>query len=264
MPLAWLRVHLTSRHLSAWVGLKDSDFPLSHSSYRGDLSLDGSILEEVGRVHGLRLFQTCAAYHLAARPIPASGCGHLCVFTIGLSAFEVPAIIGMSNKIFTFSTFIFYKMQPLEELPNYGVAGAVSSLLVVLALVLSWWYFKVLRFLHVHAVVTGRAYHPDCRAWWQGRICAWIFLGFFFLVAKVLPFLLLVWVALLNYFPAAILGGIKTSVAAQLLRAAVGSHVRRRAKHLAFDVGGADPDVDFLSGDIVGDSSIGVKVAGRV
>jgi hypothetical protein len=40
-------------------------------------------------------------------------------------------------------------MQPLEELPNYGVAGAVSSLLVVLALLLSWWYFKVLVSLHV-------------------------------------------------------------------------------------------------------------------
>ena len=63
---------------------------------------------------------------------------------------------------------------------------------------------------------------------------------------------------------AAVLGGVEPGVAAQLLRAAVGSHVRRRAKHLAFDVGGADPDIDSLPGDIMGDSSIGPKVAGRV
>jgi len=81
------------------------------------------------------------------------------------------------------------------------VAGAVSSLLVVLALLLSWWYFRVLRYSSRYAVVTGKGYRPKLVELGPGgRLCAWSFLGFFFLVAKLLPFLLLVWAALLQYF----------------------------------------------------------------
>jgi iron(III) transport system permease protein len=182
-----------------WVeglGLSSLAFIMIVATYR---SMDPS-LEEVGRVHGLKLFQTLR-YVTLPLTFPGILAAAIYIFTIGLSAFEVPAIIGMSNKIFTFSTFIFYKMQPLEELPNYGVAGAVSSLLVILALLLSWWYFRVLRFSSRYAVVTGRAYRPKLvELGRQGRLCAWIFLGSFFLVAKLLPFLLLAWAALLSYF----------------------------------------------------------------
>jgi iron(III) transport system permease protein len=107
----------------------------------------------------------------------------------------------MSNKIFTFATFIFYKIQPLEELPSYGVAGAVSTVLIILALLLSWSYFGVLRFSHRYAVVTGKAYRPRLiELGPKGWILAWSFLGFYVLVAKLLPFLLLIWAALLRYF----------------------------------------------------------------
>ena len=182
-----------------WVeglGLSSIAFIMIVATYR---TMDPS-LEEAGRVHGLKISKTLR-YITLPLTFPGILAAAIYIFTIGLSAFEVPAIIGMSNKIFTFSTFIFYKMQPLEELPNYGVAGAVSSLLVVLALLLSWWYFKVLRFSSRYAVVTGRAYRPKLvELGGRGRLYAWIFLGSFFLVAKLLPFFLLTWAALLSYF----------------------------------------------------------------
>ncbi len=182
-----------------WVeglGLSSIAFIMIVATYR---TMDPS-LEEAGRVHGLKIAKTLR-YITLPLTFPGILAAAIYIFTIGLSAFEVPAIIGMSNKIFTFSTFIFYKMQPLEELPNYGVAGAVSSLLVVLALLLSWWYFKVLRFSSRYAVVTGRAYRPKLvELGGRGRLYAWIFLGLFFLVAKLLPFFLLTWAALLSYF----------------------------------------------------------------
>src|SRR5262249_3349696 len=65
-------------------------------------------------------------------------------------------------------------------------------------------------------------------------------------------------------FPAAVYDGIAPGVAAELLRAAVGSHVRRRVEHIALDVSGADFNLDCLPGDILGDPSIGAYVAGRV
>ena len=182
-----------------WVeglGLSSIAFIMIVATYR---TMDPS-LEEAGRVHGLKIAKTLR-YITLPLTFPGILAAAIYIFTIGLSAFEVPAIIGMSNKIFTFSTFIFYKMQPLEELPNYGVAGAVSSLLVVLALLLSWWYFRVLRFSSRYAVVTGRAYRPKLvELGGRGRLYAWIFLGSFFLVAKLLPFFLLTWAALLSYF----------------------------------------------------------------
>jgi len=182
-----------------WVeglGLSSIAFIMIVATYR---AMDPA-LEEAGRVHGLKMWKTLR-YVTLPLTFPGILAAAIYIFTIGLSAFEVPAIIGMSNKIFTFSTFIFYKMQPLEELPNYGVAGAVSSLLVVLALLLSWWYFRVLRYSSRYAVVTGKGYRPKLvELGPRGRLCAWSFLGFFFLVAKLLPFLLLVWAALLQYF----------------------------------------------------------------
>jgi iron(III) transport system permease protein len=182
-----------------WVeglGLSSIAFVMIVATYR---SMDPS-LEEAARVHGLGILRTLV-YVTLPLTFPGILAAFIYVFTIALSAFEVPAIIGMSNKIFTFATFIFYKIQPLEELPSYGVAGAVSTILIVLALLLSWSYFRLLRFSHRYAVVTGKAYRPQrIELGSKGRILAWSFLGFYFTVAKLLPLLLLVWAALLRYF----------------------------------------------------------------
>jgi iron(III) transport system permease protein len=182
-----------------WVeglGLSSVAFIMVVATYR---TMDPA-LEEAARVHGLGILRTLR-YVTLPLTVPGVIAASIYVFTIALSAFEVPAIIGMSNKIFTFATFIFYKIQPLEELPSYGVAGAVSTVLIILALLLSWSYFGVLRFSHRYAVVTGKGYRPRLiELGPRGWILAWAFLGFYVLVGKLLPFLLLVWAALLRYF----------------------------------------------------------------
>lgn len=182
-----------------WVeglGLSSIAFIMIVATYR---AMDPA-LEEAARVHGLGIFRTLR-YVTLPLTFPGIVAASIYIFTIGLSAFEVPAIIGMSNKIFTFSTYIFYKIQPLEELPSYGVAGAVSSLLVVLALLLSWGYFGVLRFSHRYAVITGKGYRPRLIELGKtGRFIAWLFLGGYFFIGKLLPFLLLVWASLLKFF----------------------------------------------------------------
>jgi iron(III) transport system permease protein len=182
-----------------WVeglGLSSIAFIMIVASYR---AMDPA-LEEAARVHGLGIFGTLR-YVTLPLTLPGIVAASIYIFTIALSAFEVPAIIGMSNKIFTFSTYIFYKIQPLEELPSYGMAGAVSSLLVVLALLLSWGYFRMLRFSHRYAVVTGKGYRPrQVELGPKGWFFAWLFLGGYFLVGKFLPFVLLVWASLLKFF----------------------------------------------------------------
>ena len=89
-----------------WVeglGLSSIAFIMIVATYR---AMDPS-LEEAGRVHGLKTWRTLRHITLPLT-FPGILAAAIYIFTIGLSAFEVPAIIGMSNKIFTFSTFIPY------------------------------------------------------------------------------------------------------------------------------------------------------------
>jgi iron(III) transport system permease protein len=122
------------------------------------------------------------------------------IFTIGFAAFDVPAIIGWSNKIFTFSTFLVNELAPADGLPAYGPAAALSTVMIALAGGLSWWYGRLQREAHRYQVVTGKAYRPRLIALDRRAVWAWIFLAIYFTLAKLLPLAVLVWASILPYF----------------------------------------------------------------
>jgi iron(III) transport system permease protein len=122
------------------------------------------------------------------------------IFTIGFAAFDVPAIIGWSNRIFTFSTYLVNELAPADGLPEYGPAAALSSVMIVLAGLLSWWYARLQNQSHRYQVVTGKGYRPRIVALGRGAVWAWAFLGSYFVLSALLPALILVWTALLPYF----------------------------------------------------------------
>ena len=68
-------------------------------------------LEESADVHGISLLK-----RLRKVTIPLAWPGILAasiyILTIGFAAFEVPAIIGMGNGIFTFSTLLYNQINP--------------------------------------------------------------------------------------------------------------------------------------------------------
>lgn len=163
-------------------------------------SLDGA-LEEAAQVHGLKRFHTFCRITLPL-VFPGILAAGIYVFTIALSSFEVPAIIGLGNKIFTFSTFVYFMINPEEGgLPNYGIAGATSALMVVVALILSGWYFSVVRKTHRYAVVTGRGYRPKLvELGSKQAVLAWFFLLGYLFLSEGFPFMLVVWASLLPYF----------------------------------------------------------------
>ena len=122
------------------------------------------------------------------------------IFTIGFAAFDVPAIIGWSNKIFTFSTYLVNELAPADGLPAYGPAAALSTVMIALAGFLSWWYGRLQRGAHRYQVVTGKAYRPRLVALGRGAAWAWGFLALYVTLAKLLPLAILVWAAVLPYF----------------------------------------------------------------
>ena len=40
--------------------------------------------------------------------------------------FDIPLIIGLSNRIYTFSTYLYVKTNPQEGLPEYGLPAAFA------------------------------------------------------------------------------------------------------------------------------------------
>jgi len=156
-------------------------------------------LEEGATVHGLGRWHTLR-FIVLPLTWPALLAAAIYISVIAIATFEVPAIIGMANKVFTFSTLVYIKVSPELGTPNYGIVGALSLFLVALSVVLSWWYFRVIRLSHRYGVVQGRGYRPKLlqlgRYWWVG----WLGLGTYFLLSKILPLLMMVWAALLPWF----------------------------------------------------------------
>ena len=122
------------------------------------------------------------------------------IFTIGFAAFDVPAIIGWSNKIFTFSTYLVVQLSMEEGLPKYGAVAAQSMLVIAIAALLIWWYSRLQRRAHRYQVVTGKGYRPRLTALRRHAWTAWGFLGAYFVLSKLLPLAVIVWASLLPYF----------------------------------------------------------------
>ncbi len=157
-----------------------------------------SSLEESAQMSGANFLQTMRHITLPL-VFPSLLAAALYTLTIGISAFDIPLIIGLSNRIFTFSTYLYVKTNPQEGLPEYGLPAAFATFMVVLALLLSWWYSRVLVQARKYQVVTGKSYRPkqvQLRRW---AILAWLFLGSYLVIAKLFPLLLLIWAALLPY-----------------------------------------------------------------
>jgi iron(III) transport system permease protein len=122
------------------------------------------------------------------------------IFTVGLSAFDVPAIIGWSNRIFTFSTYMYLMVSPQEGLPRYGLSATFSIIGIVLAAVLGWWYAQVQKRSHQYEVITGKAYQPKIVKLGSRTLLAWLFVGIYLFLSKVIPLAMLLWASLLRYF----------------------------------------------------------------
>jgi iron(III) transport system permease protein len=180
-----------------WVqgmSLSSLVFVMTAASMRG---IDAA-LEESAQMSGAGFLTTLRRITLPLAT-PSLLAAAVYVLTTGISAFDVPAIIGLTNRIFTFSTYLFVLTHPLQGLPEYGLPAAFSTVMVVLALGLSWVYGSVLVQAKKYQVVTGKNYRPKLVPLGRRAFLAWLFVGAFILLSQVVPLLLLVWASLLPY-----------------------------------------------------------------
>lgn len=124
----------------------------------------------------------------------------LYTFIIGFSAFDVPAIIGWSNRIYTFSTQLYLFVNPSEDLPRYGVASALSAVMIPIAIAISWWYSSIQKNAARYQVITGKNYRPRLVKLNRGVYVAWGFLGLYLFLGQMVPVLALIWSSFLRFF----------------------------------------------------------------
>ena len=113
---------------------------------------------------------------------------------------DVPAIIGLAGKIYTFATYTFDQMQPAQGDPQYGDVAAFSMVTVALGLLLSWWYARMQKRAPQYAVVTGKGYRPRLVALsGGGKACAIAFIAIYLFLSQLLPVLVIFWTSTVQF-----------------------------------------------------------------
>jgi iron(III) transport system permease protein len=157
-------------------------------------------LEEAAKVHGMGFG---GIFRRITLPLAMPGilAAVIYIVTIGLATFDIPAILGLGNRVYMLSTFIYLKVHPQGSgLPEYGITGAVGVFMIAVAGLLTLWYGQVLRQGHRFEVVTGKGYRPallDLGGW---SVAGWGFIALYAFMSKLLPLLMIAYAALTPYF----------------------------------------------------------------
>jgi iron(III) transport system permease protein len=190
-------INIPGMGLVQGMGLASVVFLLTSGSLR---AMD-SRLEETAQMSGAGFWAVMRriTLPLAWPGLLAAG---LYVFTIAIGAFDVPLVIGLSNRLYTFSTYLYVMSNPLNGVPKHGLVAAFACFMIILALLLSWWYSSVLNQSRKYQVVSGKAYQPRLVKLGKWRWLGWAFIAFYILSSKIMPLLMMIWASLLPYFQA--------------------------------------------------------------
>jgi iron(III) transport system permease protein len=159
------------------------------------------LLEEAARISGLGFAATLRriTLPLATPGILAAG---IYVFTIAIATFDIPAVLGLGNRVYLFSTYMFVQTFPQEYVPRYGITGAIGTAMISVALLLTFWYGRVLSRGNRYQVITGKGYRPKPIDLGHWVFLSWALIAFYALLAKVLPIMMIAFVAFSPYVAA--------------------------------------------------------------
>jgi iron(III) transport system permease protein len=208
-------INVLIRYLLSLVGIEIATGPFNIHSLPGLIFLDGCrgvttvflivvggfrmmdpALEESARASG-------ASIGLVVRRItlpllrPAILAGAVYSLMVSLDSFELPIIIGLPERIFVFSTLIYFSAQGMYP-PDYGFASAFATCFFPISLLLILMNRRFVRAgTQRFSTITGKGYRPHVvplNKWRYFAFSLFVIYAFFTVLA---PFLLLVWSSLL-------------------------------------------------------------------
>ena len=119
-----------------------------------------------------------------------------------LEVFEVPGILGLPADIYVFSTKIYSILHSVSVIPSYGQANALAMVYLVIAVVTTWLYARVISHSERYTIITGKGYRPRMLDLGHWRWAAWALILSFMMFSVILPFLVLLFVSFLPYLQA--------------------------------------------------------------
>lgn len=155
-------------------------------------------LEEAARTAGMTFLRTLRRVTLPLA-MPAILAAAIYIFIIGIATFDIPAVLGLANRVYMLSTYIYVLTFPDTMLPRYGLNASIGTLMMVVALLLTVGYGRVLSRGSRYQVITGKGYRPKPVELGRWTVVAWAFIGLYALLAKILPIALVSFMAFMPY-----------------------------------------------------------------
>lgn len=127
-----------------------------------------------------------------------------------LEVFEIPGILGLPAGIYVFSTKIYAIIHSATLLPSYGQANALAMVYLLLAVVTTFFYVRLISRSERYTVITGKGYRPR-----QQNLGRWKYpavalaVGYIFLAA-ILPFMVFAFTSFLPFLQTPSLDAIQT------------------------------------------------------
>jgi len=120
---------------------------------------------------------------------------------VAMETFDIPVTLGLTSRIHVISTQIYWTSRPeTGQLPDYGMASALSVLLVLIALLLIAIYQRQIRHANRFVTVSGRNYRPYRVALGQWRLPLFVLALAFVAIAVLMPLFMLIWRSLLRFY----------------------------------------------------------------
>jgi iron(III) transport system permease protein len=133
-------------------------------------------------------------------------------FVTAAQAFDIPAVLGFESGTHVFSTAIYRQLNNATGLPHYGIANAMSVLLLIFALLPMFWYYRLVGRSERYAVITGKSYRrrmiPLPGAW---RPVAFVGVLGYVLIVVVLPLFILLWMSTQPFYTTPSIAGLENA-----------------------------------------------------
>jgi len=120
---------------------------------------------------------------------PALYAATLIMVVRGLESFEVPAVVGLRNHIWVYTSRIWQALN--DAIPNYGQAGEYAMTLLALTAISVSLQSVLARRARAFQTITGKGFRPHPVRLGAWRLPATIFILLYFVIAVVLPLLTL-------------------------------------------------------------------------
>jgi iron(III) transport system permease protein len=208
-------INALARALLSFLGVELATGPFNVHSLPGLIFLDGirgvttvflivvggfrmmdPALEESARASGASIRFMLRKITLPLL-LPAILAGAVYSFMVSFDSFEIPIIIGLPERIFVFSTLIYFSAQGMYP-PDHGFASAFAACFFPISFFLIYLNRRFVRAgVQRFSTITGKGYRPHVIALGKWRYPAFGVFILYTLLTVVAPFLMLVWASLL-------------------------------------------------------------------